>query len=195
VALARVLRPRGNKGEVAAEVLTDFPERLTKLREVSLGSGALIPEPFRAAIKSCRLTPGRRGQAIFHFDGYASISDAEKLRGLEILIPIEQRVSLPARHYFVSDLIGCLVFEHPSQVSPLSSFPSSLATAPVLLGEVTDILFTGEDVAGTPILVVETKHGELLLPLAEDICTRIDTAARRIEVVLPEGLRQLNPNI
>jgi len=42
------------------------------------------------------------------------------------------------------------------------------------------------------LLVVETRGGELLIPLAEDICTRIDPVARRIDVVLPEGLRDLN---
>ncbi len=45
---------------------------------------------------------------------------------------------------------------------------------------------------GTPVLEVETARGELLIPLAEDICKRIDTVARRIEVELPEGLRELN---
>jgi ribosomal 30S subunit maturation factor RimM len=50
----------------------------------------------------------------------------------------------------------------------------------------------GEGVAGTPILVVDTSAGEILVPLAEDICRRIDTAARRIDVELPEGLRDLN---
>jgi len=48
--------------------------------------------------------------------------------------------------------------------------------------------------SGAPLLVVDTPRGELLIPLAEDICTRIDTAARRITVVLPEGLRELNQN-
>jgi ribosomal 30S subunit maturation factor RimM len=67
-----------------------------------------------------------------------------------------------------------------------------LATAPALLGGVTDVQSTGEGVAGTPVLVVETRNGELLIPLAEDICTRIDPAARRIDVRLPEGLRDLN---
>jgi ribosomal 30S subunit maturation factor RimM len=40
--------------------------------------------------------------------------------------------------------------------------------------------------------MINTRNGELLIPLAEDICTRIDPAARRIDVVLPEGLRDLN---
>jgi len=54
------------------------------------------------------------------------------------------------------------------------------------------VQFTGEDVAGTPILVINSPRGEVLVPLAEEICVRIDTAARTIEVVLPEGLRDLN---
>jgi ribosomal 30S subunit maturation factor RimM len=67
-----------------------------------------------------------------------------------------------------------------------------MSTAPALLGGVADVQFTGEGVPGTPLLVVDTREGELLIPLAEDICTRIDTAARRIDVLLPEGLRELN---
>jgi 16S rRNA processing protein RimM len=182
VTLARILRPRGNKGEVAAVLLTDFPERLTQLREVFLGDGKSTPRP--AAVKACWLSQNHRGQAVFHFEGSNSISDAEKFRGLEVQIPFEQRVSLPAKHYFVADLIGCSVFEHPA--------PYSAANPPVLLGTVRDVQFPGEGITGTPLLAVDTQQGELLVPLAEDICTRIDTAARRIDVVLPEGLRDLN---
>jgi ribosomal 30S subunit maturation factor RimM len=50
----------------------------------------------------------------------------------------------------------------------------------------------GEGVAGTPVLIVDSPAGELLIPLAQEICVRVDTAARLIEVVLPEGLRELN---
>jgi len=60
------------------------------------------------------------------------------------------------------------------------------------LGRVRDVQFTGEGLAGTPILVVDSPRGELLIPLAQEICVRIDVAARRIEVALPEGLRELN---
>jgi ribosomal 30S subunit maturation factor RimM len=74
----------------------------------------------------------------------------------------------------------------------VASSPCSAGTAPALLGNVVDVQFTGENVSGTPLLAVETRDGELLIPLAEDICRRIDVAARRIEVVLPEGLRELN---
>jgi 16S rRNA processing protein RimM len=181
VIVARVLRARGNKGEVAAELLTDFPERLTQLREVFLAAPNSAAPPRAVAVQSCWLSKNHAGQAVFHFGGSSSIDDAEKFRGLEVLLPIEQRVTLPAGHYFVSDLVGCSVFETSSPEVPV--------------GVVSDVQFPGEgSVAGTPLLEVATTKGELLVPLAEEICTRIDVANRRIEVVMPEGLRDLNPS-
>ncbi|HEY6267350.1 MAG TPA: ribosome maturation factor RimM [Candidatus Acidoferrum sp.] len=192
VLVARILKARGNKGEVAAELLTDFPERLTRLREVFVGHGEGKIEPRRMALKSCWLSQNHRGQAVFHFEGVESISEAEKFRGLEVLLPFEQRVTLPAGQYFVSDLIGCSVFENSSSPPVVSSSPCSLAEAPSLLGTVRDVQFPGEEISGTPLLEVETARGEILIPLAMDICVKIDTAARRIDVILPDGLLDLN---
>jgi 16S rRNA processing protein RimM len=194
VIVARILRPRGNKGEVAAELLTDFPERLTQLTEVFLGASgaAAAAEPRVTALRSCWLSQNHKGQAVFHFEGCNSISAAEKFRGLEVLLPIEKRVELAAGRYFVDDLIVCLVFENFAEPPVVSSSPCSLATAPSFLGVVKDVQFTGEGVPGTPILAVDTSAGELLVPLAEDICSRIDIRARRIDVLLPDGLRDLN---
>jgi 16S rRNA processing protein RimM len=192
VMLARILRPRGNKGEVAVELLTDFPERLKEMREVFLRDGAGKSEPRAVAVKAFWIDQNHRGQAVYHFEGCASISEAEKFRGMDVLIPIEQRVTLPAGKYFISELVGCSVFESSAAPPVVSSSPCSLADAPALIGTVSDVQMTGENVAGTPFLVVDTKNGELLIPLAADICTRIDPAARRIDVILPEGLRDLN---
>ena len=128
-------------------------------------------------------------------EGVDSISAAERLRGREVLLPLEQRVVLPAGQYFVSDLIGCSVFETPTTPPVLASSPCSLGEAPALLGTVRDVQFPGEGLAGTPLLEVDTSQGELLIPFAEDICTKIDPHARRIDVVLLEGLRDLNSRI
>lgn len=179
VTVARVLRPHGRHGEVAAEILTDFPQRLANLKTVELwderrGSCAV-------AVSSCRLSSSRGGQAIFHFEGSDSISAAEKLVGLEVQIPIGDRVQLPAGSYFVTDLIGCDVFHRAAASTPTHK-----------LGSVADVQFTGEDVTGTPILVLRSPAGDLLIPLAQEICVLIDIPARRIEVVLPEGLQELN---
>lgn len=175
VTIARILRPHGRRGEVAAEILTDFPERLTKLKSAQLWSGQGA-SARRVAIRSCWLSQSRGGQAIFHFENSDSISDAEKLVGLEVQVPLAERMPLPPESYYVTDLIGCEVFEENG--------------APV--GRVRDVQFTGEGVAGTPLLVLDSARGELLVPLAQEICVRVDTAARRIEVALPEGLRDLN---
>lgn len=202
IVVARILRARGNKGEVAAQLLTDFPERLTKLKEVFLGRasgetfagvfGGTEPQPI--GVKSCWLSQNHRGQGVFHFAGVDSINDAEKYRGLEILLPFEQRVTLPAGQYFVADLVGCAVFETKEVIPAMASSPCAMESAPQFLGNVRDVQFSGEGqgMRGTPVLEVETAQGELLIPLAADICKRIDTAGRRIEVVLPEGLRELN---
>ncbi len=143
-------------------------------------------------LKSCWLSQNHRGQAVFHFEGVESISEAEKFRGIDVLLPFEQRVTLPVGQYFVSELIGCSVFENFSSPAIVSSSPCSLAEAPALLGTVRDVQFPGEEFSGTPLLEVDTSGGEILIPLALDICTRIDPGARRIDVILPEGLRELN---
>ena len=171
VTLARILRPRGLRGEVAAEILTDFPERLPKLREVWLADGRSAPRLVR--VQRCWLSPSRGGQAVFHFADIKSVEDAERLRGLEIQVPIEQRARLSAGNYFVSDLVGCAVWE---------------AGAPSALGSVRDVEFPG----GAPLLAVDTNEGEVLVPLAVEFCVRIDVKAKRIDVILPEGLRDLN---
>lgn len=184
VTLARILRPRGTRGEVAAEILTDFPERLTRLREVFLWDGKSAPRPVH--VVRAWLSHSRGGQAIFHFEGCDSIEAAEKLRGLDVQVPLSQRVVLPKDQYFVTDLIGCEVRE-VGDAAPFGRVDAGKAS----LGIVRDVQFSGEAV-GTPLLVVETARGELLIPLAEEICLRIDIAARLIEVALPEGLRELN---
>ena len=171
VTLARILRPRGLRGEVAAEILTDFPERLPKLREVWLSDRRGAPR--RVRVQRCWLSPGQGGRAIFHFADVGSVEAAEKLRGLEVQVPIEERAPLAAGNYFVSDLVDCEVWE---------------AGASSALGAVRDVQFPG----GAPLLAVDTKDGEVLVPLAAEFCVRIDVNAKRIDVVLPEGLRELN---
>ena len=179
ITVARIVRPQGLRGEVAAEILTSFPERLTRMASAGLWDGKTAPR--QTGIRSCRLTVSRGGQAIFHFEGSDSISDAEKLVGLEVQIPLSDRVQLPAGSYYVSDLIGCEVLEKTQEKDGS------------VIGRVRDVQFTGDDIAGTPLLVLDSPRGEWLLPLAQEICVHVDTALRRIEVVLPEGLRDLNP--
>jgi 16S rRNA processing protein RimM len=190
VLVARIIRPRGNKGEVLAELFTDFPARLSSRLEIFLRPNQ--GEPGAIGLQNFWVDRNHPGHGIFHFEGCSSIDAAEKLRGYEVLIPVADRVKLPSGKYFVSDLIGCSVFENPVAEPKLSSPACAMEEAPCLVGTVRDVFFPGEGTAGTPLLEVETAAGELLVPLAEDICRRIDVAARRIDVTLPEGLSDLN---
>src|SRR6202171_4880133 len=117
--------------------------------------------------------PTRGGQAIFHFDGVENVEAAERFRGFEVQIPLEARAKLDPGNYYVGDLIGCEVWE---------------TGAPAAMGAVRDVEFPG----GVPLLAVETSEGEVLVPLAAEFCVRIDIKGKRIDVVLPDGLRDLN---
>jgi len=174
VTVARIVRPHGRRGEVAAEILTDFPHRLRRLSSAELWDGG--SDRRRVAILSCWLSKSRGGQAILHIEGSNSITDAEQLVGLEVQIPLADRLPLPPGSYYISDLMGCEVCEKDGAA----------------VGLVRDVLFTGENGAGTPLLAVDSAQGEILIPLAQEICAHVDTQTRRIDVVLPEGLRNLN---
>src|SRR6266481_4880421 len=93
--------------------------------------------------------------------------------GCEVQIPLEQRAKLDPGNYYVGELIGCEVWE---------------AGAAAAMGAVRDVEFPG----GVPLLAVETNEGEVLVPLAVEFCVRIDIKAKRIDVALPDGLRDLN---
>ncbi len=134
-------------------------------------------EPRHSAVRGCWLSHSRGGQAIFHFEGSDSISDAEKLVGLEVQIPFADRMQLA---------LGQLLHHGSHWVrSAREGWRRDRA------GHGRAVHRRG-GVAGTPILVIDSTQGELLIPLAQDICVNVDTGARRIEVVLPEGLRELN---
>lgn len=155
-------------------MLTDFPDRLLRLGEALLG-GQGPPKPV--LIRSCRIEPSRRF-AVFHFSGCNSIEDAQRLVGCDVQVPDNRRQPLPAGSYYVGDLVGCEVIERDGRRR---------------WGRVREVQATGEELAGAPLLVVETEDGgELLVPLAAEICLAIDVARKRIDVLLPEGLAELN---
>ena len=128
--LARILRPWGRRGEVAAEILTDFPERLAERREVWLAAEGKPRRP--AKILSCRL---HLGQAIFHFEGVDSISDAETLRGLEVQVPLSERAPAGEGRHYIADLIGCADLGSGRRGSAGNAFKTCSAAASSLAAQ------------------------------------------------------------
>ncbi len=148
VAVAILGKTRGNRGEITAFALSNKPERYQELREVFLfGSGEC------AEVES---TWFHNGVLIFKFRGVDTISDAERLAGVEVRIPISERVPLEENEFFQSDLMGCEVVDRRSGAS---------------LGRVT----AWEDGGGSGLLVV----GDLLIPFVRAICVEIDPAPAR----------------
>jgi 16S rRNA processing protein RimM len=164
VTVAVLGKTRGNRGEITARALSSKLDRFEKLTEVFLfGSGE------RYEVES---TWFHQDHLIFKFRGVDSISDAERLSGSEVRLPISERIPLEPGEYFQSDLIGCDVVDRQTGES---------------YGRVTG----WQDSGGPGLLEVE---GSMLIPFVRAICVDIDPAARRIAVELPEGLKDLNPS-
>ena len=173
LAVARIARPQGRHGEVVADILTDFPERFEKLRRAYLENAIGATQPV-----DIEKTWPHKGRIVLKFAGVDSITQADRLRGLHVFIRSEDRVALPEHHYYVWELEGCRVVRE-------------LAGVAEEVGTVTEIERTG----GVDLLRVARARDnlpELLIPLTQDICTRIDTAAKMILIEPPEDLLELN---
>ncbi len=172
LAIARIVRPQGRRGEVVAEILTDFPSRFQDLRQVFLEEAGREPQP----VKVENVWP-HKGRMVLKLAGVDSIESASRLRGLHVFIPWEQRTPLPPHQYYLWELEGCRV------VTERSGEGSEIGT-------VTGVECTG----GVDLLRVARRDGgdEILIPLAQAICTRIDTDAKTIVIEPPEDLLGLN---
>jgi 16S rRNA processing protein RimM len=161
-----VLGPQGRRGEVAAELHTSFPERFTERRELS----GLARDGSRRELQ-LEEHWFHKGHVVLKFAGVESITDAERLAGMELQIPAEQRAALDAGESYVSDLVGCEVVNRGS-----------------LVGAVAEVQFGAGE---APLLVVRRGEEEFLVPFAAEFLKLADLAQRRIEVDLPEGLLEL----
>lgn len=171
--LARIRRPQGRKGEVLAEILTDFPEKFSERRRLWL-----ISQSGTAAPREVELVNhwSHKGGIVLHFAGVDSISAAEELAGLIVAIPRSERAPLGEDEAYISDLIGCALVDVAGAAS-------------VHLGEIEDVDRSAGPVA---LLIVHGSAGEILVPFAKSYLRRIDIGARLVEMELPEGLVDLN---
>ncbi len=174
--LARIRRTQGRKGEVFADILTDFPEKFAERRELWLLKESTPAAPARE-VELMANWP-HKGGIVLHFSGIDSISGAETLIGLIVAIPREQRVALGEDESYIGDLIGCRLVD-------------VAGSEPVVVGEIEDV-----DRAAGPValLVVRAagKADEILVPFAKSYLRKVDLEARLVEMALPEGLIDLN---
>lgn len=166
IAVARAVKTRGLRGEIVADLLTDFPERFDGLDELI----AVAPDGKRMVL-ALEDHWFQGGRIILKFAGYDSIEAASALVGYEFAVPERERVELEEDEFYDWELIGCRVQTVEGEE----------------LGLVREVLRTGGD---AEVLVVEKAEagGEHLIPLAETICVEIDIENKLIRVDPPEGL-------
>ena len=167
--LARITRPRGNRGEVAAENFADGLRRFTQGTKVE----ALLPNGTPLELGIDRAWE-HKGRLILKFSGFNTIGDAERLRFATLRVKKSALESLPEDEYFLDDLIGCRMVEQATGRE---------------IGTVSEVF---EPPGGVLLFSVEDSEGkEMLVPFANEICKEIDIAAGCIEVRLPEGMEDL----
>ncbi len=167
IIVARAVRTRGLKGELVADVLTDFPERFERISEltgVSPGGERKQVELESHWFQSDRM--------VLKFAGYDSIEAAQALVGYEFGLPEAERVELAKDEFYDWELEGCLV-ESKSGGN---------------VGKVRGIMRTG----GVELLVVEkADRAEVFVPMVASIVIEIDVSGKKILIDPPEGLLDL----
>ena len=165
--VGRIVRPHGLRGDVVVHPETDFIEERFR-------PGASFWT--RSARGDEQLTVGtarvQGGRPVVGFEGISSVEQAEGIVGLELRVPEETLQPLGEGMYYLHQLEGCRVTTRSG-------------------GEIGTVRKVEGGIGGS-CLVVDGERGEILIPLATEICVEIDVAAKRIVIEPPEGLLDLN---
>jgi 16S rRNA processing protein RimM len=168
ITLAVVIKTQGRRGEVAAELHTDVPDRFRQ----DMRLWTLMKDGQHREVTVEDLWP-HKSFLVLKFRGIETISDAEPLVGAELQLPRSERATLEPGWTYLSDLIGCTVFDGQRRI-----------------GEIEDVRFGAGE---APLLVV--KSGAKLpyeIPFAEAYIEKLDLEHRLVRMKLPDGLLEVN---
>jgi 16S rRNA processing protein RimM len=163
VSVAHIIKTRGVKGEVVADLLTDFPQRFASVRSVRILRGDQV---FEETLETYWF---HRGRVILRFQGRETPETAAPLVGGYVQVPEEERFVLPRNTYYHSDLIGCRI-EEDGQI----------------LGVVTGVFESGSDQAS--LIVQATNGDEVMIPLVKQFVKKVDIAGKIIRIKSLPGL-------
>jgi 16S rRNA processing protein RimM len=168
ITVALVIKTQGRRGEVAVELHTDVPGRFAQ----DMRLWALLKTGERRPVRIEDLWPHKRF-LVLKFEGIETISDAEPLVGAELQVPRSDRAPLEPGWTYLSDLIGCTVFDCDRQIGPIEDVQFGAGEAPLLI------------VAGGAKLPYE-------IPFAEAYLEKVDPERKQVRMRLPEGLLDVN---
>jgi 16S rRNA processing protein RimM len=166
IVVARAIRTRGLKGEIVAELLTDFPERFERISAIFAVSAGTK--------KSLELENHwiQNDRVVLKFAGYDDIESAKSLIGFDFALPAAERMKLSENEYYDWELEGCSVV--------IKGGPT--------LGIVRGLVRTG----GVELLAVEDDSAqEHLIPMVQSIVVEIDIQRGKVLIDPPEGLLDL----
>jgi 16S rRNA processing protein RimM len=163
LAIGRVIRAHGIRGEISVSVLTDFPERFETTAWVYLGD-EFEAEPYR--LENYRW---HKKNLLLTLAGVADRTQADRLKGQLVQVPIEEAVPLPQGSYYLYQLFDLQV----------------VTTAGQHLGVITDILETN---ANDVYVIQDEAQREILLPAIPEVVKEIDLEKKQMTVELIEGL-------
>jgi 16S rRNA processing protein RimM len=186
IVLAHLLRPQGRKGEVLAELFTDFPERFEEQTRVFLAPSGFAGEESEARaaeVVAFWLPVGKNeGRIVLQFAGVDTISDAEAVAGLDVIVPREERRPLDDDSVYISELVGCTVYDGETAVGVVEDVQFAMTADGAR--RLTD---------AAPLLEITSLTGdEILIPFVKAFLVAVDTEAKRIEMKLPDGLIEVN---
>jgi 16S rRNA processing protein RimM len=166
-----VVKTQGRNGEVAAELHSDVPKRFRQ----GMRLWALLKDGERREVKIEELRP-HKSWLVLKFAGVETMTDAEALKGAELQVPRSERAQLEPGWTYLSDLIGCTVFDGGREIGPII-----------------DVVFGAGE---APLLVVESKGQAAKLPyeipFAEAYLEKLDLDGKQVRMKLPEGMLEVN---
>ena len=164
--IGEILRPHGIRGELRMRVLTDYPERIEGLGHVYLGTGPESHKITRHPVEHMRM---HKEYGLLKLADVADRSQADFMRGLYVMIPLEQAIPLKDDEIYLFQLIGMQVQTEDNR----------------LLGEITDVIETG---ANDVYIIDSPDYGEVLIPITEETLLDTDPDSGVVTVRLPDGL-------
>jgi 16S rRNA processing protein RimM len=207
--LARIRRPQGRKGEVFAEILTDFPEKFAERKQLWLLSSQEATSASRVPRLLAADAPTKSGSAAgARSAGLVARAATPAPRQVElqnhwlhkggVVLHFAQVDSISAAELLAGMIVaipraGRAALSHDEVYvgDLIGCLLVDVAGAdPVSVGEIEDVDRSG---GAAPLLVVRGTKVEVLVPFVKSFLRKIDLEAKRVEMELPEGLADLNP--
>jgi 16S rRNA processing protein RimM len=185
VTLALVMKTQGRHGEVAVELHTGVPDRFRQ----GMRLWALLKNGERREVEIEELWP-HKSWLVLKLAGVDTMDDAEALKGAELQVPQSERAELEAGWTYLSDLVGCTVFDGEREIGRVVDVAFGAGEAPLLV-----VRGGGRDEVRSEAGDEPQPSAAKLpyeIPFAEAYLEKVDVERKQVRMRLPDGLLDVN---